>query len=115
MTDTPTTPAFSVTDNAAKRIAFLATKESEPNSFLRIEVEGGGCSGFQYKFNFDTNSQDDDFVIHQNDATVAINPMSLELVQGSVLDYVESLGASHFEIKNPNASAQCGCGNSFAV
>jgi len=103
-----------ITDNAAKRIGFLLSKEAE-NAKLRVSVDGGGCSGFQYKFEFDVNQADSDLAIKKNDVTVLIDDVSIDLLKNSVLDYVETLGASHFEIKNPQASSSCGCGNSFSV
>ena len=82
---------------------------------LRLSVEGGGCSGFQYKFGLDRGPEGDDLVIEQDGVTLVVDSMSLELVGGSVVDYVESLGGSAFKVTNPNASAGCGCGSSFAV
>jgi len=105
---------FELTESAAKRIVTLMENESD-GAFLRIGVDGGGCSGFKYSFDFDTNKNDDDLIIEKDGAIVAIDATSQEFVGGSVLDYVETLGASHFEVKNPNASASCGCGNSFSV
>lgn len=112
MTDNTTN--FTVSDSAAKRIAFLLESE-EDNSHLRIAVDGGGCNGFQYKFDFDTAINDDDIKIEKDGATVVIDETSLELVNGSEINYVTGLGSEHFEIKNPNASSSCGCGNSFSV
>lgn len=112
--DIPITNRFSATDSAAKRIAFLMSQEDKP-CFLRISVIGGGCSGFQYKFDFDHEIADDDLKIEANEAIIIIDETSLELIAGSQLDYVETLGAAAFEIKNPNAAAKCGCGNSFAL
>lgn len=107
---------FQISDSAAARIAYLLDDEPK-GSYLRITVEGGGCSGFQYKFDFDASaSTDEDRKFqHENGALVIIDDMSLGFVNGSAIDYVENLGASYFEIKNPNAAASCGCGNSFAV
>ena len=110
------TEKFTVTDNAAKRIAFLMQQEENPEAvFLRIEVQGGGCSGFQYNYDFDTTRKDDDIFIEKQGARVAIDPTSLPFVEGSALDFVETLGSAAFEIKNPNATANCGCGNSFSI
>jgi iron-sulfur cluster insertion protein len=106
---------FSITDSAAKRINFLASTEPNPNCYLRIQVEGGGCSGFQYKMDFDVTKNSDDLEFHNNGAKVLIDNTSLDFIKGSSLDYVETLGYSNFEIKNPQATASCGCGNSFAV
>lgn len=107
--------SFSITDNAAKRIAFLASKETIPGAKLRIAVDGGGCSGFQYRYEFTADQNADDHVFQNAGATVLVDEMSLEFIKGSAVDYIETLGAAHFEIKNPNAAAKCGCGNSFAV
>ncbi len=109
-----TTVPFTLTENAQKRVVFLLSDEPD-GAFLRVSVDGGGCSGFQYKFDFDTEMTNEDKHIEAGDARVVIDDMSLEFVEGSVLDYVETLGASHFEVKNPNATANCGCGSSFAV
>ena len=106
---------FTVTENAAKRIAFLLTREKNPQSKLRVSVDGGGCSGFQYSFDFVADKNEDDCVIEKNGAAILIDKVSMDFLKGSVLDYVETLGAAHFEVKNPNATASCGCGNSFSV
>ena len=110
MTDT----TFSVTDSAAKRIAFLASREAKP-VMMRVAVLGGGCSGFQYNFSFEDARNDDDLVIERNGASVLVDSTSLELLQGSELDYVEEMVGSSFQVKNPNATSSCGCGNSFSV
>ncbi len=106
---------FGITENAAKRIAELLKKEENTGARLRISVEGGGCSGFQYNFEFDTSYNDDDNVVEKDGVELIIDNTSMEFLSGSALDYIETLGAAHFEIKNPNASATCGCGNSFSV
>lgn len=109
------TQSFSVTEAAAKRIANIVLNEPEGTK-LRISVHGGGCSGFQYKLDFDTSPiTGTDIVIEKNGATVVIDDLSIDFIKDSTLDYVETLGSSEFEIKNPNATAKCGCGNSFAV
>lgn len=114
MTNTQGQP-FEVTDAAAARILGIVSKEPE-GTRLRISVLGGGCSGFQYKLDFENNPiNTTDIVINKNGATVVIDDLSIGFVTDSVLDYVETLGSSEFEIKNPNATAKCGCGNSFAV
>ncbi len=107
--------AFQISDNAAKRIAFLAAQEPFADAKLRIAVDGGGCSGFQYKYEFTSETGASDVVIERAGAKVVIDEISLPFIQGSMIDYIETLGAAHFEIKNPNASARCGCGNSFSV
>ena len=103
-----------ISQNAAKRIAFLMETEPE-GSFFRIAVDGGGCSGFQYQFHFDTVKQADDIALSFHGITAYIDPISLDFVKGSELDYIEELGAAYFAMKNPNATASCGCGNSFAT
>jgi len=110
MTDT----TFSVTQNAAKRIAFLASKETRP-VMMRVAVLGGGCSGFQYNFSFEEGRNEDDLVIERDGASVLVDSTSLELLKGSELDYVEEMVGSAFQVKNPNATSSCGCGNSFSV
>jgi iron-sulfur cluster insertion protein len=106
---------FSLSPSAVARVSTLLTTEPE-GTRLRIGVEGGGCSGFRYQFDFDTTQPaDDDLLIEKDGARAVIDPVSLDFVRGSQLDYVESLGGSYFEVKNPNAKASCGCGNSFAV
>jgi iron-sulfur cluster insertion protein len=110
MTDT----TFSVTDSAAQRISFLASKEAKP-VMMRVAVLGGGCSGFQYSFSFEEGRNDDDLVIERNGAAVLVDSTSLELLKGSQLDYVSEMVGSSFQVKNPNATSSCGCGNSFSV
>lgn len=106
--------AFSVTESAAKRIAFLASKEAKP-VMMRVAVQGGGCSGFQYNFSFEEQPNGDDLLIERNGARVVVDATSLELLKGSELDYVEEMVGASFQVKNPNATSSCGCGNSFAV
>jgi iron-sulfur cluster insertion protein len=110
------TKNFSISDNAAKRISFLMSKDGKKNVMLRISVDGGGCSGFQYKYEF-TNEPpaDDDLIFENKESKVVIDKMSLEFIEGAQVDYIEELGAAYFSIKNPNASNSCGCGNSFSV
>lgn len=103
-----------ISDSAAKRIAHLL-KSEEAGARLRVAVEGGGCNGFQYKFDFDKTKNNDDHVVEKNGVAIVIDETSLELVKGSELNYVETLGFAHFEIKNPQAASSCGCGNSFSV
>ncbi len=106
--------AFSVSESAARRIAFLATREAKP-VMMRVAVLGGGCSGFQYNFSFEEQHNDDDLLIERDGATVVVDATSLELLKGSELDYVEEMVGSAFQVKNPNATSSCGCGNSFSV
>jgi iron-sulfur cluster insertion protein len=110
MTDT----SFSVTESAAKRIAFLAAKEAKP-VMMRVAVLGGGCSGFQYNFSFEEKANNDDLLIQRDGAAVVVDSTSLEFLKGSELDYVVEMVGSSFQVKNPNATSSCGCGNSFSV
>ncbi len=107
---------FSLSDNACKRIAFLIAKRNDPQVKLRISVEGGGCSGFQYRYDFvDEQPTQDDLCIERDGAKVLIDKISLELVKGSILDFSEDLNGAYFQIKNPIAASGCGCGNSFSI
>lgn len=108
-----------ISDSAAKRIAYLLASEPEGTA-LRVAVDGGGCSGFQYRFEFEegllnSGLKDDEKLFESGDAKVVSDDMSLEIFGGSVVDYEESLAGAAFVIKNPNAASSCGCGNSFAV
>lgn len=104
-----------VTDSVFKRILFLRNKGNNTNLNLRISVSGGGCSGFIYNYAMVEDAKSDDFVISKNDIKVMIDPISKEFIADSVVDFIEELGSAYFSIKNPNASAKCGCGNSFAI
>ena len=100
--------------NAAARIAAIAAKQAKP-AILRLSVEGGGCSGFQYQFGLAETAEADDAVTETDGVRLVVDPVSLDLVAGCVVDYVESLGGAAFKVENPNATAGCGCGSSFAV
>ena len=89
--------------------------EEREDSFFRVAVNGGGCSGFQYEFSIDTHRQDDDLAFTSHGVEVVIDEMSLELVDNAELDYVQDLMGSYFAVTNPNATASCGCGTSFSV
>ena len=106
---------LSLTANAAKRVAWLIEQEDEAALMLRVSVSGGGCSGFQYGFSFDSKVNDDDRTFERDGVVAVIDETSLELLAGSEIDFVEDLGGSSFQIRNPNASSSCGCGSSFAV
>lgn len=115
----PTPPAgaagpFTVTDRAARRI--LKVLQGEPaGSMMRVSVSGGGCSGFQYEFGFDTQVGPDDLVIEKDGATVLVDSVSLPFVLGASLDFVDDLMGQSFRVANPNATAACGCGTSFSI
>jgi iron-sulfur cluster assembly accessory protein len=103
-----------VTERAAHRIGEIL--KGEPSgAMLRVSVEGGGCSGFQYKFDTEHTRADDDVVIEKSGATVLIDPVSLNYMAGSEIDFVDDLIGSSFKINNPKATASCGCGTSFSL
>lgn len=107
---------FKVLSNALKRILEIQSKEENKGKHLRIKVLGGGCSGFQYNFNLDTEFSDDDFQIKEDGKLViVIDSVSLGFLHDCSIDFVENLGGTYFKINNPNATANCGCGNSFAI
>lgn len=103
-----------VTASAARRIAEILSGEPA-DAMLRVSVEGGGCSGFQYKFDITREREADDLVLTEGAATVVIDPVSLEYMSGSHIDFVDDLIGASFRIENPHATASCGCGTSFAL
>ncbi len=104
-----------ISDSAAKRVAFLMAQEKATDTALRVAVNGGGCSGFQYGFSFDQTRNDDDLVIEKDGAIVLIDIMSQLYLAGSEIDFVEDVIGSSFRIHNPNAKSECGCGTSFSI
>ncbi len=103
-----------LTDRAARRINEIMATEP-PGSMLRISVNGGGCSGFQYAFDVDGSRQQDDMVIERDGAAVLVDEVSLQYMDGSVIDFVDDLIGQSFKIENPHATASCGCGTSFSL
>jgi iron-sulfur cluster assembly accessory protein len=103
-----------VTERAARRIGEILGQEPA-GTMLRVSVEGGGCSGFQYKFDTERERTEDDIVIEKSGATVLIDPISLNYMVGSEIDFVDDLIGSSFKVNNPKAMASCGCGTSFAL
>jgi iron-sulfur cluster assembly accessory protein len=103
----------SLSPSAAKRVAFIAGKQGRP-PVLRLSVDGGGCAGFTYKFELGA-AEADDQVTTTDGVSLVIDPASLDLLQGSEVDYVEDLGGASFKVANPNAASGCGCGSSFSV
>ena len=108
-------PTVRFSDAAAARVKVLTEENKNPALKLRVFVSGGGCSGFQYGFEFDENVNDGDLVIENSGATMLIDAMSLQYLNGAEIDFVEGLEGSRFVINNPNASSTCGCGASFSV
>lgn len=104
-----------LTDNAVRRIVLLKQQERAGNAFLRIAVSGGGCSGFQYGLSFDEERHADDALFEKGGVGVVVDDVSLDLLAGAEIDFVEDLMGASFQIRNPNAASSCGCGNSFAI
>lgn len=107
-------PSISLAPSAAARVAAIAAKQAKP-AVLRLSVEGGGCSGFQYKFGLADAPEADDTIAETDGVRLLVDPVSLDLVAGATVEFVESLGGAAFRVTNPNATAGCGCGSSFAV
>tara|TARA_R110000772_G_scaffold12128_5_gene37333 strand:+ start:430 stop:792 length:363 start_codon:yes stop_codon:yes gene_type:complete len=103
-----------LTSNAAKRVAAIAEKQAKP-AILRLAVEGGGCSGFQYCFGLAEQIEPDDIAVTESGVTLVVDEISLDLIRGSAVDFVESLGGNAFQVTNPNAASGCGCGSSFSI
>ena len=103
------------TDTAANKVKLLVEEEKNPKLKLRVSVDGGGCSGFQYAFAFDENVKDDDIVVEKNGATMLVDVTSMQYLNGSEVDYLEGLEGARFVVNNPNATSTCGCGSSFSV
>ena len=105
---------LTLTPAAADRIGQIAARQGKP-AILRLSVEGGGCSGFQYKFDLADSPEADDAVSETAGVKLVVDPVSLDLVRGSTVDFVESLGGASFKVENPQAAAGCGCGSSFGI
>ncbi len=103
-----------LTEAAAARVAAIAAKQARP-AILRLSVDGGGCSGFQYRFDLAEAAESDDLASRTGEVMLVIDPVSLDLVAGSTVDFVESLGGAAFKVENPLAAAGCGCGSSFGI
>jgi iron-sulfur cluster assembly accessory protein len=103
-----------ITPAAAKRVAAIAERQGKP-AILRLAVDGGGCAGFQYSFGLADTVDGDDAVATRDGVQLVVDPVSLDLVRGSAVDFVESLGGAAFRVTNPNAASGCGCGSSFSV
>src|SRR4051794_3469771 len=109
-----TTTDLSLSPSAAQRIHAIGVAEGHP-VMLRVAVEGGGCSGFQYQFDLVQDAQPDDLRIELDGAAAIVDEMSLVLLKGSVIDYVDELAGAEFRVRNPNAKSSCGCGVSFSI
>ncbi len=107
-------PDIILTPSAAARVAAIAARQGKP-AILRLLVDGGGCSGFQYKFGFADAAEADDVVAERDGVQLVVDSVSIDLVRGCAVDYVESLAGAAFRVENPNAASGCGCGSSFSV
>ncbi len=105
---------IALSPSAAARVAAIAARQGKA-AILRLSVEGGGCAGFQYRFGLADSAEADDVAVAQDGVTLVVDPVSLDLVRGSVVDFVESLGGAAFQVTNPNAASGCGCGTSFSI
>lgn len=105
---------LTLTPAAARRVAAIASRQAKP-AILRLAVDGGGCSGFQYRFELASAPETDDSISEIDGVQLVVDPISLDLVAGSTVDYVESLGGAAFKVENPQAAAGCGCGSSFGI
>jgi len=114
MSDQPEAPLV-FTAHAAAKVADLIAQEDTPGLMLRVYIQGGGCSGFQYGFTFDEAVQDGDTEVVTDGVKLLVDPMSLQYLMGAEIDYTEGLQGAQFVIRNPNASTTCGCGSSFGV
>ncbi len=106
--------SVTLSERAAARVAWIAGRQGKP-AILRLALEGGGCSGFQYRYGLADTVEPDDIVTAQGEVRLVVDPVSLDLIEGSEVDFVESLGGSAFRITNPQAASGCGCGASFSV
>ncbi len=103
-----------LTPSAAARVSAIAKKTGKP-AILRLAIDGGGCAGFQYKFELADAPSDDDIVTTRDGVALVVDPVSLDLVRGGAVDFIESLGGASFQVTNPNAASGCGCGSSFSI
>lgn len=103
-----------LTSSAAQRVAAIAAKQGKP-AVLRLSVDGGGCSGFQYRFGLADAIESDDTTVETDGVKLVVDNISLDLVRGAAVDFVDNLGGAAFKVENPNAQAGCGCGSSFSI
>jgi iron-sulfur cluster insertion protein len=108
------TSDINLSPSAAARVATIAARQGKP-PILRLSVEGGGCAGFQYRFGLADEIESEDLAVAHDGVTLVVDPISLDLVRGATVDFVESLGGAAFQVANPNAASGCGCGTSFSI
>ncbi len=107
--------SITLTDNFVKQLKFLRKKEEIPTLMLRIQVNGGGCQGFEYEFIIETTPSDNDHVFEKDGAGILVDDISLPFIKGAQIDYIDDLVSAQFKVINPNANSSCGCGTSFSV
>lgn len=107
-------PDIDLTASAAARVAWIAGRQGKP-AILRLSVEGGGCAGFSYRFGLAEAPEEGDLAAARDGVTLLVDEMTHDLVKGGIIDFVDTLGGAHFEVKNPNAQSGCGCGSSFSI
>lgn len=105
---------MNITETAVKKLQQILTADENKNAKIRIYVEGGGCSGFQYGFAIEDNSQEDDFVFNENEVEILVDPISFSYLEGITVDYKDDINGARFAIQNPKAASTCGCGSSFS-
>jgi iron-sulfur cluster insertion protein len=105
---------IALSPSAAARVASIAARQGKP-AILRLSIDGGGCAGFQYRFELADAVAADDIVAEEDGVTLVVDPVSLDLVRGATVDFIESLGGAAFQVTNPNAASGCGCGTSFSI
>jgi iron-sulfur cluster insertion protein len=108
------TADINLSPSAAARVAAIAARQEKP-AILRLSIDGGGCAGFQYRFELADAVAADDIVAEEDGVTLVVDPVSLDLVRGATVDFIESLGGAAFQVTNPNAASGCGCGTSFSI
>ncbi|HLZ83258.1 MAG TPA: iron-sulfur cluster insertion protein ErpA [Caulobacteraceae bacterium] len=114
LTRAPPTPPVTLSSAAARRLNAIAAREGRP-LMLRVAVDGGGCSGFQYRFDLVEAAEDDDLKVERDGAAAVIDLVSLDLLRGAEIDFADELAAAEFRVRNPNAKSSCGCGVSFSI
>jgi iron-sulfur cluster insertion protein len=107
--------ALVFTEHAAEKVKELSTRQDNPGSMLRVYIQGGGCSGFQYGFALEGAENEDDMVVETDGVKLLVDPMSFQYLMGAEIDYLEDLQGARFVINNPNATTTCGCGSSFGI
>ncbi len=115
LTSTTNTSSLRLSETAARRVEQLKHDKGSPDLLLRVFVQGGGCSGFQYGFQFEDSRDEEDLIVENGEVTVVVDPLSFQYLMGAEIDFLDDIQGSRFVVRNPNASATCGCGSSFSI